>query len=136
MVSKLLNLLTGGGTSLIDKAVDIADKFIETPEEKKAFIEKAYEQEIEDRRAARDLGKSKVTPDILTYITLIIALGLATAVFTDYLDWENLSEVQKGLITTFSGFFLRTLGDVYGYWFGSSMGSTDKTKDLTKLMRK
>ena len=136
MVSKLLNLLTGGGTSLIDKAVDIADKFIETPEEKKAFIEKAYEQEIEDRRAARDLGKSKVTPDILTYITLVIALGLATAVFTDYLDWENLSEVQKGLITTFSGFFLRTLGDVYGYWFGSSMGSTDKTKDLTKLMRK
>ena len=135
-MSKLLSLLTGGGTSLIDKAVDIADKFIETPEEKKAFIEKAYEQEIEDRRAARDLGKNKVTPDILTYVTLVIALGLATAVFTDYLDWENLSEVQKGLITTFSGFFLRTLGDVYGYWFGSSMGSTDKTKDLTKLMRK
>jgi len=47
-----------------------------------------------------------------------------------------LTEVQKGLITTFSGFFLRTLGDVYGYWFGSSMGSADKTKDLTKLMRK
>lgn len=135
-MSKLLNLLTGGGTSLIDKAVDIADKFIETPAEKKAFIEKAYNQEIEDRRAARDLGKNKVTPDILTYVTLIIALGLATAVFTDLIDWKNLSEVQKGLITTFSGFFLRTLGDVYGYWFGSSMGSTDKTKDLTKLMRK
>lgn len=135
-MSKLLSLLTGGGTSLIDKAVDIADKFIETPEEKKAFIEKAYEQEIEDRRAARNLGKNKVTPDILTYVTLVIALGLAAAVFTDYLDWKNLSEVQKGLITTFSGFFLRTLGDVYGYWFGSSMGSTDKTKDLTKLMRK
>ena len=135
-MSKLLNLLTGGGTSLIDKAVDIADKFIETPAEKKAFIEKAYDQEIEDRRAARDLGKNKVTPDILTYVTLVIALGLATAVFTDLIDWKNLSEVQKGLITTFSGFFLRTLGDVYGYWFGSSMGSTDKTKDLTKLMRK
>jgi|TARA_B110000483_G_scaffold163456_1_gene193651 hypothetical protein len=135
-MSKLINLLTGGGTSLIDKAVDIADKFIETPAEKKAFIEKAYNQEIEDRRAARDLGKNKVTPDILTYVTLVIALGLAIAVFTDLIDWKNLSEVQKGLITTFSGFFLRTLGDVYGYWFGSSMGSTDKTKDLTKLMRK
>lgn len=135
-MSKLINLLTGGGTSLIDKAVDIADKFIETPAEKKAFIEKAYNQEIEDRRAARDLGKNKVTPDVLTYVTLIIALGLAIAVFTDLIDWKNLSEVQKGLITTFSGFFLRTLGDVYGYWFGSSMGSTDKTKDLTKLMRK
>lgn len=135
-MSKLLNLLTGGGTSLIDKAVEVADKFIETPEEKKAFIEKAYEQEVEDRRAARDLGKNKVTPDILTYVTLVIALGLATAIFTDFLDWKNLTEVQKGLITTFSGFFLRTLGDVYGYWFGSSMGSSNKTKDLTKLMRK
>jgi len=135
-MNKLINLLTGGGASLIDKAVDIADKFIETPAEKKAFIEKAYNQEIEDRRAARDLGKNKVTPDVLTYVTLIIALGLAIAVFTDLIDWKNLSEVQKGLITTFSGFFLRTLGDVYGYWFGSSMGSTDKTKDLTKLMRK
>ena len=135
-MSKILNLLTGNGTSLIDKAVEVADKFIETPEEKKAFIEKAYEQEVEDRRAAREMGSNKSTPDVLTYITLVIALGLAVAIFTDFLDWETLTEVQKGLITTFSGFFLRTLGDVYGYWFGSSMGSSDKTKDLTKLMRK
>ena len=136
-MSKLLNLLTGTSpASLLDKAVDVADRFIETSEEKKAFIEKAYEQEVEDRRAAREMGSNKSTPDVLTYITLVIALGLAVAIFTDFLDWETLTEVQKGLITTFSGFFLRTLGDVYGYWFGSSMGSSDKTKDLTKLMRK
>jgi len=136
-MSKLLNLLTGASpASLIDKAVEVADKFIDTPSEKKAFIEKAYEQEVEDRRAAREMGSNKSTPDVLTYITLVIALGLAVAIFTDFLDWETLTEVQKGLITTFSGFFLRTLGDVYGYWFGSSMGSTDKTKDLKNLMRK
>jgi len=136
-MSKLLNLLTGTSpASLLDKAVDVADRFIETSEEKKAFIEKAYEQEVEDRRAAREMGSNKSTPDVLTYITLVIALGLAVAIFTDFLDWETLTEVQKGLITTFSGFFLRTLGDVYGYWFGSSMGSTDKTKDLKNLMRK
>jgi hypothetical protein len=135
-MSKLLNMLTGGGTSLIDKAVEVADKFIDTPEEKKAFIKEAYEQEIKDREAARELGKNKSTPDVLTYVTLAIACGLGLAIFTDIIDWSTLSEVQKGLITTFSGFFLRTLGDVYGYWFGSSMGSSDKTKDLTKLMRK
>tara|TARA_R110001632_G_scaffold228173_1_gene363175 strand:+ start:37 stop:444 length:408 start_codon:yes stop_codon:yes gene_type:complete len=135
-MSKLLNIITGGGSSLIDKAVDIADKFIETPAEKKDFIKEAYKQEVIDRKEARDLGKNKSTPDILTYVTLIIAMGLATTIFTDILDWETLTEVQKGLITTFSGFFLRTLGDVYGYWFGSSMGSEGKTKDLTKLMRK
>lgn len=135
-MSKLLKLLGGNATPLIDKAVEVADKFIDTPEEKKAFIKEAYDQEIEDRRAARELGKNKVTPDVLTYVTLGIAVGLGVAIFTDVINWSTLSEVQKGLITTFSGFFLRTLGDVYGYWFGSSMGSSDKTKDLTNLMRK
>ena len=133
----ILDKLIGGtSVSLIDKAVEVADKFIDTPEEKKAFIKEAYAQEIKDREAARDLGKSKTTPDILTYVTLLIACGLGMAIFTDIISWETLSEVQKGLITTFSGFFLRTLGDVYGYWFGSSMGSEGKTKDLTKLIRK
>jgi len=134
---KWINKIVGASSaSLIDKAVEVADKFIDTPEEKKAFIKEAYTQEIKDREAARDLGKNKTTPDVLTYITLFIALALGVAIFTDILDWKTLSEVQKGLITTFSGFFLRTLGDVYGYWFGSSMGSEGKTKDLTKLMRK
>lgn len=129
-------MLGVGATPLIDKAVEVADKFIDTPDEKKEFIKQAYEQEVKDRDAARELGKNKTTPDILTYITLAIACSLGVAIFTDILDWSTLTEVQKGLITTFSGFFLRTLGDVYGYWFGSSMGSEGKTKDLTKLMRK
>jgi hypothetical protein len=135
-MSILSKLISGAGGSLIDKAVEVADKFIDTPEEKKAFIKEAYAQEIKDREAARDLGKNKTTPDVLTYVTLVIACGLGIAIFTDIIDWKTLSEVQKGLITTFSGFFLRTLGDVYGYWFGSSMGSEGKTKDLTKLIRK
>jgi len=135
-MSKILKMLGVGATPLIDKAVEVADKFIDTPDEKKEFIKQAYEQEVKDRDAARELGKNKTTPDILTYITLAIACSLGVAIFTDILDWSTLTEVQKGLITTFSGFFLRTLGDVYGYWFGSSMGSEGKTKDLTKLMRK
>jgi Na+-transporting NADH:ubiquinone oxidoreductase subunit NqrB len=135
-MSKLLKLLGVSAAPLLDKAAEVADRFIDTPAEKKAFIKEAYQQEVLDRKEARELGKNKVTPDVLTYITLVIAIGLAVAIFTDILDWETLTEAQKGLITTFSGFFLRTLGDVYGYWFGSSMGSGDKTKDLTKLMRK
>tara|TARA_B110000879_G_scaffold56158_1_gene79243 strand:- start:62 stop:469 length:408 start_codon:yes stop_codon:yes gene_type:complete len=135
-MSILKKLLGIGTKSLLDKAVEVADKFIETPEEKRAFIKEAYAQEIKDRNTARELGKNKSTPDVLTYITLAIALALGVAIFTDLVNWQILTEVQKGLITTFCGFFLRTLGDVYGYWFGSSMGSTDKTKDLQKLMNK
>ncbi len=88
----ILNKLIGGaGGSLIDKAAEVADRFIDTPEEKKAFIKEAYAQEIKDREAARDLGKNKTTPDVLTYITLFIALALGVAIFTDILDWATLS---------------------------------------------
>jgi len=44
-MSKLLKILGVGATPLIDKAVEVADKFIDTPEEKKAFIKEAYEQD-------------------------------------------------------------------------------------------
>ena len=80
------------------------------------------------------LSPTQIQAPLLSVLAIALALGVA--IFTDVIDWNTLSEVQKGLITTFSGFFLRTLGDVYGYWFGSSMGSEGKTKDLTKLMRK
>ena len=76
IMSKLLKILGVGATPLIDKAVEVADKFIDTPEEKKAFIKEAYEQEVQDRKEARELGKDKSTPDVLTYITLAIACGL------------------------------------------------------------
>ena len=135
LMSILSKILGTGAASLLDKAVEVADKFIETPEEKREFMISAFQNEVNDRNTARELGKNNSTPSVLTYVTLVIFLGLGVAIFTDLVNWQTLTEVQKGLITTFSGFFLRTLGDVYGYWFGSSMGSTDKTKGLTKLMK-
>ena len=54
---------------LIDKAVEVADKFIDTPEEKKAFIKEAYAQEIKDREAARAIQQTLSTKanDHLTF---------------------------------------------------------------------
>ena len=131
-MSWLKTILGTSGTPIIDKAVEIADKFIETPEERRVFVERAYQAEIDDRNRARELGHGKKTPSILSYLTLVIALALGAALFSDLVSWQTLTEVQKGLITTFCGFFLRTLGDVYAYWFGSSMGSTDKNFLLKK----
>ena len=42
----LTKILGTGAVSLLDKAVEVADKFIETPEEKRAFIEKAYATDL------------------------------------------------------------------------------------------
>lgn len=127
------NIISGNAGDLIEKAGNVADRFIETPEERKEFMKEAFAAEVEDRRSARTAHSDSKTPSRLSYITLFIALALGVAIFSDVVEWEHLSEVQKGLITTFAGFFLRTLGDVYAYWFGSSSGSTEKSKEITRL---
>lgn len=131
-ITKLFN---GSQKGLLEQAADIADKFIETPTEKKEFIEKAFDREMKDRSEARLLGKHKTAPTVLSYFTIAFTLLLGIAIFSDIITWENLTDVQKGLIQTFLGVFLAKLNDVYGYWFGSSMGSEEKTKQITKIMR-
>lgn len=120
---------------LLEQAADIADRFIETPSEKKEFIERAFDREVKDRSEARVLGRNKSAPTVLSYFTIVFTLLLGIAIFSDIITWENLTDVQKGLIQTFLGVFLAKLNDVYGYWFGSSMGSEEKTKQITKIMR-
>ena len=120
---------------LLEQAADIADKFIETPSEKKEFIERAFDREVKDRSEARVLGRNKTAPTVLSYFTIVFTLLLGIAIFSDIITWETLTDVQKGLIQTFLGVFLAKLNDVYGYWFGSSMGSEEKTKQITKIMR-
>lgn len=120
---------------LLEQAADIADKFIETPSEKKEFIERAFDREVKDRSEARILGRNKSAPTVLSYFTIVFTLLLGIAIFSDIITWETLTDVQKGLIQTFLGVFLAKLNDVYGYWFGSSMGSEEKTKQITKIMR-
>lgn len=120
---------------LLEQAADIADRFIETPSEKKEFIERAFDREVKDRSEARVLGRNKSAPTVLSYFTIVFTLLLGIAIFSDIITWETLTDVQKGLIQTFLGVFLAKLNDVYGYWFGSSMGSEEKTKQITKIMR-
>lgn len=120
---------------LLEQATDLADRFIETPEEKKEFIQNAFKEEVRDRSEARNLGKNKSAPTVLSYFTVVMALLLGAAIFSDIISWQTLTEIQKGLIQTFLGVFLAKLNDVYGYWFGSSMGSEEKTKQITKIMR-
>ena len=92
-MSKLLKLLGGSAAPLLDKAAEVADRFIDTPAEKKAFIKEAYQQEVLDRKEARELGKNKSTPDILTYVTLVIAIGLS---FLPFLKTQFIPPLHEG----------------------------------------
>lgn len=115
---------------LIDKAVEIADRFIDTPHEKQQFLQQAYNAEVQDRNTARELGKDKAAPEIISYFTIALALLLGIALFTDFVSWADLSDTQKGLIQVFFGAILARVNDIYNYWFGSSMGSDLKDKKI------
>lgn len=113
---------------LLDKAVDIADRFIDTPDEKKEFLKEAYQIEVKDRDKARENNQDKITPEVISYFTIGFTILLGVALFSDWVDWVSLTEVQKGLMQTFLGVMLAKLNDIYGYWFGSSMGNDLKDK--------
>jgi hypothetical protein len=117
-----------GKSELIDKAVDIADRFIDTPEEKKEFLKEAYKVEVKDREQARVNNQDKITPEVISYFTIVFTLFLGLALFGDWVEWTTLTEVQKGMIQTFLGVMLAKVNDIYGYWFGSSLGNDLKDK--------
>lgn len=113
---------------LLDKAVDIADRFIDTPDEKKEFLKEAYQVEVKDREQARVNNQDKITPEVISYFTIAFTLFLGLALFGDWVEWTTLTEVQKGMIQTFLGVMLAKVNDIYGYWFGSSIGNDLKDK--------
>ena len=117
-----------GSDKLLDKAVDIADRFIDTPDEKKEFLKEAYQVEVKDREQARVNNQDKITPEVISYFTIAFTLFLGLALFGDWVEWTTLTEVQKGMIQTFLGVMLAKVNDIYGYWFGSSIGNDLKDK--------
>ena len=135
-ITKILGQQTA---PLIDKAVDIADKFIETPEEKKEFIQKAYDLEVEDRNVARglyakDSGIQKILAIVflagymsVTGVLLYWAFNHASTEMTDF---------QISLISTIFGAMSAKLNTVVDFFFGASVDSTRGAKDISKMMKK
>lgn len=126
--------VTGSKMPLVDTAMKVADKYMENKNDKRAFVERAFDKEVEDVQHARVNNRNSKTPEILTYLTFVAAMGLGAAFFTPYLNWRDLSEIQKEMIVFFTGFFLRSLGDVYTYWFGGKRADDVRPVDFTKFI--
>jgi hypothetical protein len=114
MSGVLKKLLGGSAVSVIQEVSDVADKFIQTPEEKKEF-EAALERTISERWKADMESDSWLSKNVrpLTLIVVISTLILLT--FFDGADWLEVDEAWISLwqmvsVSVIGGYFaVRTI---------------------------
>jgi hypothetical protein len=89
-----------------------------------------FKLEIQDKASARNMFVStgNITPMLLTFVLAGIAGVIVWMVFNSKLDG-----VDKTLVGTVIGYVFSELKQATAFWFGSSKGSQDKTKAMTKL---
>ena len=105
---------------------------------------KTMESAVDNTKSARILGaewlkagKKNTRADILAYLSIVmlffcVAASLWTAYYTDMTD----PGIQGlfALLNLITGGVLKTVHDVYGYEFGGSQGSENKTGLISNLM--
>lgn len=88
-----------------------------------------FKLEVEDRKSARDLFKVNIWPQISLTIVFIVGyfvifrlVGLGSIVIKE--------EFMKGVFVTMLGALMTSIPQILAFWFGSSSGSQQKTKEL------
>ena len=145
----MLNLITG----LLPVAEKVLDKVLPDPEAKaKAVLElqkleesgelKKIEAQFADKDSARKremaISTSEHSPWLNKIITSLLALGivgLAFALFAVILFLE-VTPANKDILIFLLGNLTTLVGLVCSYYFGSSVGSKDKTEEIKGLMKK
>ena len=145
----MLNLITG----LLPVAEKVLDKVLPDPEAKaKAVLElqkleesgelKKIEAQFADNDSARNremaISTSEHSPWLNKIITSLLALGivgLAFALFAVILFLE-VTPANKDILIFLLGNLTTLVGLVCSYYFGSSVGSKDKTEEIKGLMKK
>lgn len=114
MSGVLKKLLGGGAVSVIKEVSDVADKFIQTPEEKKEF-EAAIERTISERWKADMESDSWLSKNVRP-LTLIVVIGtLILLTFFDGADWLEVDDAWISLwqmvsVSVIGGYFaVRTI---------------------------
>ncbi|MDL4863891.1 hypothetical protein NPJ88_016280 [Halomonas elongata] len=88
-----------------------------------------HELEVEDRKSARAMFSVNIWPQII--LSAVFGLGYFVVL---YLLMSNNVAIGDGLRDTFSivlGVMTGAVKDILQFWFGSSMGSKEKTHQLS-----
>lgn len=144
---KILNTV---GDVLPDKGVlgivkNLISSDPEIPAEQKLEFEKMvqdfekemYALEIQDRSNARTAevdrlksGSKNVTQNALAYIGVVAFFLLSYYIISK--GMASMTAEQSYIVGSLTGLAGAIAKDIYGYYFGSSKGSADKTHELSK----
>jgi|TARA_R100001510_G_scaffold13240_4_gene10475 hypothetical protein len=145
----MLQLLTG----LLPVAEKVLDRVIPDPTarakamkelrdmEQKGELAK-LESEMQDKQSAREremkIANSEFAPMLNKIVTPILALGTVILAFGLFLViiFVEVDPQSKDILIYVLGTLSSAVTMVLGYYFGSSLSSKDKTKELTDLMDK
>jgi hypothetical protein len=88
---------------------------------------------MEDRNSARQREASVKdnTPKILAYLITLLYIGIQVFLITSSIN-EDMREIVMRALGTLDAI----LGLVFGYYFGSSVGSKEKQKHLDEMVKK
>lgn len=96
-----------------------------------------YKLEVEDRRSARDLFKVNMWPQIVLSAIFVIGYFLLLRfIMIGKVSIGSGDEFLKGVVVTIIGVITAAVPQILNFWFGSSMGSKEKAKELTANSRK
>lgn len=89
-----------------------------------------FKLEVEDRKSARDLAKVDMRPQIVLSALFITGYFAILGVVLFYLQGADLSEGIKTLAVALIGVITGEVPRIMSFWFGSSLGSKEKTVAL------
>ena len=145
----MLQLLTG----LLPVAEKVIDRVIPDPKakqealkelaelEQKAELAK-IEAEFGDKQSAREremkIANSEFAPMLNKVVTPVLALGTVILAFALFLViiFVEVDPASKDILIYVLGTLSSAVTMVLGYYFGSSLSSKDKTKELQNIINK
>lgn len=98
--------------------------------------------EVQDRDSARQAYAAVATSENATQLDKVVvpllALGVVGLAFTliAILMFVNTPQDQQQIIIFALGFITSAAGQVLSFYFGSSQGSKEKTKEIQEMMKK
>lgn len=140
-------------TGLLPVAEKVLDRVIPDPKAKQKAIEALkeldqkgelakIEAEFADKQSAREremkIANSEFAPMLNKIVTPILALGTVILAFGLFLViiFVEVDPQSKDILIYVLGTLSSAVTMVLGYYFGSSLSSKDKTKELADLMDK
>ena len=145
----MIQLLTG----LLPVAEKVLDRVIPDPKAKQKAIEALkeldqkgelakIEAEFADKQSAREremrIANSEFAPMLNKVVTPILALGTVILAFALFLViiFVEVDPASKDILIYVLGTLSSAVTMVLGYYFGSSLSSKDKTKELQNIVNK